>query len=101
MAKDSGKSLIILRHAHRNKPFGGLLDNGLSRKGKKQAAQAGKHFLEEYGRVKALVLSSPKRRCIETVEPIAEKIKILSKYRHCWMSKALSRPKPRLTSRGG
>jgi broad specificity phosphatase PhoE len=52
-----------------------MLDNGLSRKGKKQADQAAKHFLQEHGRTKALVLSSPKRRCIETVQPIADKIK--------------------------
>lgn len=76
MAKESGKTLIVLRHAHRNKPFGGMLDNGLSRKGMKQANEAAKHFLEAYGRAKALVMSSPKRRCIETVQPIADKIKV-------------------------
>ncbi|MFL5813296.1 MAG: phosphoglycerate mutase family protein [Bdellovibrionia bacterium] len=70
------KKLIIVRHAHRNKLKGGEADNGLSAKGKKQAKALQKFYSSVFGRKKAIIFSSPKVRCIETVQPIAKKIKV-------------------------
>ncbi|HUP58007.1 MAG TPA: phosphoglycerate mutase family protein [Bdellovibrionota bacterium] len=66
-------TLLIVRHAHRDKSLGGAADNGLSAKGRKQSSRVLERFKEQFasaGSVK--VLSSPKRRCMETVQPIAE-----------------------------
>jgi len=70
------KQLIFVRHAHRDTADRSL-DNGLSPKGEKQAKWL-KRFVEsrferkEWQDLRAQVLSSPKRRCIETVAPFAE-----------------------------
>lgn len=64
------KRLIIIRHAHRDTATPSL-DNGLSKKGKKQA----RRLLNFYGRVlpdaRPLILTSPMKRCVETVEQLA------------------------------
>lgn len=70
------KTLIITRHAHRNKPKGGEADNGLSAKGRKQARALAKFYTRVFSRKKARIYSSPKIRCVETIEPIAKKIKV-------------------------
>lgn len=70
------KKLIIVRHAHRNKLKGGEADNGLSAKGKKQAKALAKLYSRIFGRKKALIYTSPKVRCIETIQLIAKKIKV-------------------------
>jgi phosphohistidine phosphatase SixA len=70
------KTLIIIRHAHRNKPKGREADNGLSAKGKKQARALSKFYTKLFKSEKARIYSSPKTRCIETVEPLAKKLKI-------------------------
>jgi 8-oxo-dGTP diphosphatase len=72
----SSKKLVIIRHAHRNKLKGGEADNGLSAKGKKQSRALQKLYSRIFGRKKAEIYSSPKERCIETVQPIAKKIKV-------------------------
>jgi broad specificity phosphatase PhoE len=70
------KQFIFVRHAHRD-TSDRALDNGLSAKGEKQAKWL-KRFVEsrfereEWQDLSALVLSSPKRRCIETVAPFAD-----------------------------
>lgn len=70
------KLLILVRHAHRNKPMGRTADNGLSSKGKLQT----KALTDQLGKILSdrhpLILSSPKRRCVETVEPIADKFEL-------------------------
>ncbi len=69
--------LLIVRHAHRDKPRGSLFDNGLSGKGKKQAKQ----LVKFYGTVlrkkknQVVFLSSPKKRAVETLMPLAKKLK--------------------------
>src|SRR4051812_17636433 len=64
--------LIIVRHAHRDKAEGREQDNGLSAKGLKQAARVLERFQAELGAgAKPRLLSSPKKRCVETVQPIA------------------------------
>lgn len=66
------KTLVIIRHAHRDKPEGHAADNGVSEKGRKQAARVAGFFERRFEGAVPLLLSSPKRRCIETLEPIAE-----------------------------
>lgn len=70
------KCLILIRHAHRDLKDRGL-DNGLSSKGAKQAARlqryASRVFSESDVR-EADIVSSPKRRCLETVEPLAKEL---------------------------
>lgn len=64
-------TLLVLRHAHRATAHPGL-DNGLSRKGREQAARILKLFKTFFGRrPRPVLLSSPKRRCLETLRPIA------------------------------
>lgn len=73
--KGMNKILIILRHAHRDKDLGAAVDNGLSEKGKKQALAAAEFFLARFGAdQKALLLSSPKKRCQQTLAPLAKRL---------------------------
>lgn len=65
------KLLIIIRHAHRNKPHGRQADDGLSEKGQAQMQAMTKFFLNHVQEAKPVFLSSPKRRCMETVERLA------------------------------
>ncbi len=70
----NAKRLVIVRHAHRDKPMGSAFDNGISKKGRKQAKAIVKLYRERFDDEMALIYSSPKLRCIETVEPLASKI---------------------------
>jgi len=72
----SPKYLLLIRHAHRDKNADGDGDNGLSEKGKNQAAALTAHILEKYPGKKFLIQSSPARRCVETVKPIALSLKL-------------------------
>lgn len=69
--------LVLVRHAHRDKPapLGRAADNGLSKKGMAQAKAIAKKYREEFDGKKARLISSPKVRCVETLEPIAKKLK--------------------------
>ena len=64
--------LIILRHAHRDTSQGNHLDNGLSEKGWTQAKKIRKYYKKNVNYKEPLILSSPKIRCIETVEKLAK-----------------------------
>jgi 8-oxo-(d)GTP phosphatase len=66
------KTLILVRHAHRDTGKGRELDNGLSPKGRKQAEAFQSHWEKKLAKKKPAFLSSPKRRCTETVAPLAE-----------------------------
>lgn len=68
------KTLVVLRHAHRTKEFGYAFDNGISEKGQKQAARILKRWVKQFGDEGAALYSSPKKRCLETIAPIAKKI---------------------------
>lgn len=72
MGRPSTKTLIIIRHAHRDKAAGREADNGLSKKGIDQTRALTKFFERRYSGTKPLVLTSPKLRCVETVLPIAD-----------------------------
>lgn len=70
------KQLILIRHAHRDNSDRGL-DNGLSPKGEKQARWLkryveGRFSREEWKDLKAVLLSSPKKRCVETLLGLSE-----------------------------
>ncbi|MGQ0644953.1 MAG: histidine phosphatase family protein [Elusimicrobiota bacterium] len=64
------KTLILLRHAHRD-VADRRRDNGLSRRGRRQARRILRFYKARFGRAGALILSSPKKRCRQTVEPLA------------------------------
>ncbi len=65
-----------MRHAHRDKPQGRSADNGLSKKGWKQAESIADFFIRRFGKTEAALLSSPKVRCLETLVPLAKKLRV-------------------------
>lgn len=68
------KTLVLIRHAHRDTNAGRHLDNRLSAKGKKQANRVAPFFRERFGRKsKPVLISSPKLRCRQTIEGLAAK----------------------------
>jgi len=66
------KTLLVVRHAHRDKSQGRSVDNGLSKKGWAQAKEFTQFFERWYAGIPCRILSSPKLRCIETVKAIAD-----------------------------
>ena len=69
------KYLFIVRHAHRD-TTNKMLDNGLSEKGRGQSKKIRDSLSRELGEDQVIILSSPKARCIETLEPLAEALGI-------------------------
>jgi broad specificity phosphatase PhoE len=69
------KVLVIVRHAHRDKSEGREVDNGISKKGEKQALAVRDFYVSRYPETVPRILSSPKKRCVETVEPLAKVMK--------------------------
>lgn len=69
------KTLIVVRHAHRDKAPGRETDNGISPKGKKEARLLARfferRFSEDFKPDEVTLVSSPKRRCVETLLPLA------------------------------
>lgn len=70
------KTLILIRHAHRDKSDGHERDNGLSEKGKVQALAIRDLFLKRYRGTTPHLVSSPKERCVETLMPIGEALNL-------------------------
>lgn len=70
-----GKKLIFIRHAHRDVTDRGL-DNGLTDKGRTQAKALAKffegRFKKQLGDNDIWLLSSPKRRCLETLAGVSK-----------------------------
>ncbi|MEK6578782.1 MAG: histidine phosphatase family protein [Bdellovibrionota bacterium] len=73
MTSGSVKTLVLIRHAHRDKVLGRAFDNGLSLKGFKQAKVLGKFFKSRFSARKPVLFSSPKKRCYETLFSISKK----------------------------
>lgn len=74
MSKDSSqksKKLIVIRHAHRD-VMDPLDDNGLSAKGRGQAQAIFEYFKTQYASLSPRLISSPKLRCQETIEPLGD-----------------------------
>jgi broad specificity phosphatase PhoE len=71
------KTLILIRHAHRDTEDPAR-DNGLSEKGRGQVLELVHHFKywieREHPKAKIKCFSSPKKRCVQTLTPIAEKL---------------------------
>lgn len=66
--------LVIVRHGHRSLKDPAA-DNGLSQKGRTQAKRFRKLFLSEFGKnARPRLMSSPKRRCLETLKPLARRL---------------------------
>ena len=63
-------ALILVRHAHRELSDPGA-DNGLSKKGREQSRRLLAYFKRRIGKnERVTLLSSPKRRCLETLAPL-------------------------------
>ncbi len=72
----SEQFLILVRHAHRETTLA-QLDNGLSEKGLSQVESLKAYFKKRWvdeGLSGFRFLSSPKKRCLETIQPIAETV---------------------------
>lgn len=71
------KTLVLIRHAHRDNSKREV-DNGLDEKGKEQAKALKKFFTERFSKSDLngglWLVSSPKLRCVETLQPIAKAI---------------------------
>lgn len=65
------KRLVFIRHAHRN-TSDPAKDNGLSDKGEAQVKRLLKFASARLQGSTPIFLSSPKKRCVQTLSPIAE-----------------------------
>lgn len=75
MSSFSKKTLVILRHAHRDAEHGRVLNNGLSDKGRKQVRKIFDFYFERFPEMeKPVLLTSSRKRCLETLEPLARKL---------------------------
>lgn len=71
--KPDERKLIIVRHAHRDKTKGRERDNGISKKGRKQSLNIRTFYRNRFGKgVDAVLWTSPKKRCYETLQPLSE-----------------------------
>ncbi len=70
------KTLILVRHAHRDTDQGRERDNGLSAKGREQAVLIQSLFKKERPGQTARLVSSPKARCRETLAPLADALRV-------------------------
>jgi phosphohistidine phosphatase SixA len=70
------RTLILVRHAHRETDGGRDRDNGLSPRGKVQAKFIARYFRMRFPKQSPVLLSSPKLRCIETLFPLSDKLGI-------------------------
>ncbi len=69
------KTLIIIRHAHRDTSKGTAQNNGLSERGRRQVRHLFDFYFEQFPDFeKPKLLSSPKKRCLETLDPLARKL---------------------------
>ncbi len=65
------KTLVLIRHAHRDID-NRLKDNGLSARGFDQVKKLVKFYINRFEGAKPILYSSPKKRCQETITPIAK-----------------------------
>lgn len=64
------KTLVIIRHAHRTLEDRDR-DNGLSERGQDQVKKLVKFYQNRFAGLKPVFMTSPKKRCIETISPLA------------------------------
>lgn len=65
------KTLVMIRHAHRNTEERSR-DNGLSEKGDAQVKRLLPFVSERWKGAKPTFFSSPKKRCLQTLSPLAK-----------------------------
>src|SRR3989338_5726245 len=68
------KVLILVRHAHRDTSQGREKDNGLSYKGKMQSERLKKYIYPLCKNSTVQLFSSPKKRCVETLNPLTKQL---------------------------
>lgn len=69
------RTLVIIRHAHRDTEAGRELNNGLSDKGRKQVRKLFDFYFERFPEIeRPMLLTSGRKRCVETLEPLARKL---------------------------
>ena len=68
------KKLILVRHAHRDTDVR-TRDNGLSDKGKDQVKKLIEFGCERLKNEEVAFFTSPKKRCQETIGPVAKEFK--------------------------
>lgn len=68
----SKRKVVVIRHAHRKVNEGAAEDNGLSQKGLRQVEKLLSFWSATRKPRRAAFLSSPKKRCLETLGPLAE-----------------------------
>jgi broad specificity phosphatase PhoE len=74
---NKAKRLILIRHAHRDTDEGRSRDNGLSEKGQDQVKRLLRFVTSKVeDSEEVVVFSSPKKRCQETIMPIAKAFKV-------------------------
>jgi broad specificity phosphatase PhoE len=71
MKEKSENSLVFVRHGHRDKPTPDV-DNGISPKGLTQVEDLLKDFKKGRLPQSKIFWSSPKKRCVETLGPVAK-----------------------------
>lgn len=69
------RTLIMVRHAHRDTTEGRERDNGLSERGREQSKALERFYRDRLAKQPVIFLSSPKVRCIETLLPLADRMK--------------------------
>ena len=67
------KTLVLIRHAHRNLDEPSK-DNGLSDKGLEQVKKLAKFAKNRLEGTSPVFMTSPKKRCIETISPVAKEM---------------------------
>lgn len=66
------KTLIVVRHCHRETNQGRMLDNGLSEKGLQQREELLRHLGKWVEMARPHLMSSPRLRCRETLKLFSE-----------------------------
>lgn len=66
------KRILVIRHAHRDVPDDRSIDNGLNGRGLEEARRFKRFMVEGKHDGPWLVLSSPKKRCVQTILPFAK-----------------------------
>ncbi len=74
---ETNRTLVLVRHAHRDRLAGREIDDGLSEKGQKQVHLVLNHYRSRFGDESTCLASSPKLRCIETLMPLSNSLDVL------------------------
>lgn len=73
MKTEKKKKIFLVRHAHR--AFSPEQDPPLTSRGHQQATRLKEYFLDELQLSEFYLASSPKKRCLQTVDPLVDYLK--------------------------